>query len=172
MTPTITAVNKHASNFSDLQEIVKPISNKERGCVYVVRFSDGTMKIGSTTVLLNRLTMHYSANQRHLEILYLIETPFAHELEQYLLKNIGSNPTRGREYFAMHDSEIQRVLETINQFVPPKRIMKRRIKNISFETMLDQTYRLRIPKEIVAAKNPIRQKYYNVVIEEIKEPKT
>ena len=40
---------------------------------------------------------------------------------------------------------------------------------ISFIAKLDSTYRLRIPKEVVAAKLPAKRAYYNVIIEKIEE---
>lgn len=40
---------------------------------------------------------------------------------------------------------------------------------LSFIARLDSTFRLRIPKEVIAAKNPERRRYYNVTIEMIEE---
>lgn len=179
----IVPVNSHASEWLGLREIVKPVQSENSEYVYVIRLMDGTIKMGRTSHLMNRMISYFISNGKCLDLLYVIKTRNAYELEKHILKNLNLLPVRGKEYFEFSDLNVSIILEHAKSFVEivapiklhgvvkstPVKHRKKDLDAYPFIAQMDSMGRLRIPARGREAKGYEPGMRFNVTIVKLED---
>lgn len=177
--PEILPVNKHASTWPEVNAIVKTINVETSEFIYLIRLSDGLIKVGRTNNLLNRMGSYLATGEESLELLYIIKTKHAFEMEKHILENIKLTPKRGREYFQATNEDIDNIIKITRTFKECDQA-KTLISpvgdttddfSIAFVATVDSKGRLRIPKKQRDAKRIVAGMDFEVKIWQIEKEK-
>lgn len=114
----IIQVNQIAKTRRELETIVMPLEDPASEYVYIIKFPGGISKIGMTAQLFNRMLWYFAAKSKEIELLYIIKTSFALELERQMQAYLSSKieqPNRS-EYYILDETEINNLIDIAKSF--------------------------------------------------------